>query len=277
MKEEFNRIIDTLEKPYDEVSLFREMSTYLCKTKADSIFVDEVHGQAGMIEYRSSFTGKAEEVEIADLQIINYNKAKNETRICFVQVKHQKRKGLKDFFSFPGDGLQWELLRSRCNIIVPNRNNFPEHILSFTNYLSITSYGIFHTDNDGKMEFLFTLPEHFCINLPQKKTSMRFCGGSFCSPLYCLNHQITHEIKTICCMDAFEDEICKGNIGALVDASTDGTILAYIASVLKTIYENTHNLLADEIIHQPQFQSIGGPDLKNYLNTLLVISKDKED
>ena len=171
MKKYLNQRIATTDKNVDEKYLFCCIADYFNVVGCKSTFVEKVH--QFYIKYPSIFAGTLKKIEIADLQIVNHDISTNQTRLCFIQAKY-KREQPRMLLDFEGNAFQWELLRNRPNIIDEYNNGFPEDILSFTNYKSISSFGIFYKDSEGKIDFLFSIPEKIEISQEKRKTSMNY-------------------------------------------------------------------------------------------------------
>lgn len=274
-KQEFNDLIDKSTN-INEVSLFRCMSDYFnAQSNIETAFF-EVHQHKGFIDYHSEFTNLIKKIEIADLLIINYNVAKNETRICFVQAKY-KREHLFNINFFPcrGNGFQWELLRRRCDIIDAYHKGFPQNILNFNReYLAITSFGIFYHDGNNKINFLYSIPERFSIASPRKETTLYYTGDILCPSHYCLTLSCVRETPFVETIDGFESALTEGNIGAPIIKNT--MIEQYIHNSLIAFSKITSNQLLYKIFNAINI-NIENPAAETVpINTLVVYSGDKE-
>ena len=272
MKKQINAVISTTTKKVDEVFLFTELMNNLNNNNASSCFVKSVHSNAGYIDYFSTMTNSIKKIEIADLLIINHNTTKNETRICFLQAKYKKN-SYKSFLSFNGDALQWELLRTKPDVIDTYNNGFPSDILNFTKYQTITSYGIFYKDVLNQVDLLFTLPEHLAPSKFQKRTTLKFNGTGNCPIHNCTKGVCPKETISICYLDGFENELYRGNIGAPLDMAKK----KYVSRLLKTIHQNTENSFI------LRFSELSGIEFNEftesapYINTAILITNGKNN
>jgi hypothetical protein len=209
MKKEINAAAKAAPK-VGEIFLFREMANSLSMyTRA--MFIQEVHGRKGWVQFPSVLTGKNETKEIADLLIICKNK-KNEIKISFLQAKFHKRFG-RPFLKFHGDYLQLELLQTRPNINPNNIFRFPSNILNFSNYFSLTTYGIFYIDHNNEINLLYTI----AVLLRQMGTKLTggimFPGHPACPHSNCFTG-MQLEVCSTCEIDLYERALLSFMIGA---------------------------------------------------------------
>ena len=123
-----------------------------------SFFPAKVHGTK--VSYMSPLLNQKVTREIADLMIICNLRFKKEIRLSFMQAKREvkmiKENSILDKFN--GEYFQWELLKERPTLL--SSAQFPKEILSFTNYKSITSYGIFYKNFKSKWRIEYFIPEY---------------------------------------------------------------------------------------------------------------------
>lgn len=276
MKKALNSTVASWNRTPSEIDLFTELMSSLNQNVSLSCFVKSVHSHAGFVDFQCELTNKMEKVEIADLQILNFNQSKHQLRLCFLQAKY-KRHHYRKFITFAGDNYQRDLLSRRCAVVDTYQNGFPSNILSFTDYRTITSYGLFYRDKQGSIDLLFTLPEFLRpYSSVKKATRFQFPGSSRCPDPHC---RIAHPDETIsiCSIDGFESELINGNIGAPIDAGVD----SYISTLLQSMYQRT----GDPSILR--FQGIVGDVLPsssdgisaapNNINTFLVVTTGNAD
>lgn len=225
MKKEINSAIAKLTKTsVNEIILFREMARLFNHSSISrSTYVEEIHGNKGLVEFYSSYKGAIKRVELGDLLIITYNKARKEIRICILQAKYKKKKYYR-FLNFMGNLFQWELLNTKPTIDDKSKFNFPSNILNFrTDYRSISAYGIFYYDNiNGEIDFLYTMPEFIVPSsapvIPVKYGSKGFhfrCPVKTGSPNRgCINGINDKEAISTCSIDMFEEQVLLGKVGS---------------------------------------------------------------
>lgn len=271
MKSSFNVVATKYQNP-NEINLFEILMKQLNSSKTRTCYVKSVHAHAGFVNYNSLITGKIKKVEIADLQILNFNRARNELRMCFLQAKY-KRSRYRNFISFPGDNYQLELMTLRCQIMDKYNNGFPQDILSFTSYQTITSYGLFFIDRSGEIEFLFTLPDHLHpSNRTKRTTTLLFSGKCFCPNVNCRMGVNVNETISICSMDGFEQQLQIGNIGAPVAHHT-----RYVSSLLGSMYRRTNQSFIREFSSVAHIPIDDSSSSVNNIDTFLVISEGGVD
>lgn len=268
MKQLLNNGINTL-PTVNEVDLFRLMANIFNTNTSKSAFVNEVHGQRGFIDYHSTFSTGLKKIEIADLLMITCNRWSNEIRICFIQAKYRRR-NYRRFLTFGANLYQWELLKDKPNIIDNYNKGFPQNILNFSHFESITSFGIFYKDHLGQIDFLYTLPKHIQKRNLNKYQTMDFYAGCHCPNSRCLAGIMPDETISTCSIDIFEREALACRIGAPIDSS----VKPYIASLLNSMRRN--NLDNGELINEfiGRFD-INTNDLNSnyyYPNTILLLT-----
>lgn len=268
MKNQLNEAIKTTTKKVDEIFLFSEMMNIFNNNSTRSCFVKSVHSHSGFIKYHSKITNDIKKLEIADLQILNYNKSKKELRLCFVQAKYKKSFYNTKFISFRGNAYQLELLRDRCDIIDAYNNGFPKNILNFTKYKTITSYGVFFTNRNNEVDFLFTLPEHLNASSNKVNTTISFRGYCICPNQNCTAGIQKNETISICSLDGFEKQVLIGNTGAPINHQ----LRPYISSLLNSIYKETGNDIAQEMMRYSDFRIDNSTPKVQYINTMLFIT-----
>jgi hypothetical protein len=296
----FDAALGPTERP-TEIDLFRALAGALTQRGSLASFeprstaIEETHGRKGWVSFESEITGKTARIEIADLLIVNLCKQHInacleeviETRICFMQAKRSVKN-----IVIPSEkncALQWELLHRRCDVD-DAKKRFPRNILNFTEYKTITSYGVFYKDS-GIWELLFSIPENFHAHaLPLRRNSTI----QFCRPLfeghteqgYKANNAILESpvpVETVYTdsLNAFEHELCRGTIGAPIPAARN-EITASILDILFSIdiattnqtsktlaYEIARNLGGD--VSDGKHENIAYPDM------LLIVTGGCDD
>jgi hypothetical protein len=232
MKKEINNAAKVALK-VNEIFLFKEMATSLNR-HSRSMFIQETHGRKGWVQFASNLTGKNETKEIADLLIICKNQ-RNEIKISFLQAKYHK-KSTAPFLKFYGDYLQLELLQTRPFISPNNSFRFPPHILNFSSYKSLTTYGIFYLDSNNEINLLYTIATHLKQVGKRLKGSILFPGNHSCPQINCFTG--THvEICSTCEIDLYERALLSFFIGAPI--IHDASILLSIRGILsRALYQN---------------------------------------
>lgn len=161
MKKEINNAIKT-KKEINEVLLFRSMADAFNNNKySKCIYVEEIHGGKSIIGFPSKYRrGNEVKVELGDLLLLTFDKARQELRICILQAKY-KSEVYRKYLNFRANLFQWELLLEKPILTDVRHTGFPKNILCFQNgYFSITAYGIFYHDRNGEIEFLYTVPHN---------------------------------------------------------------------------------------------------------------------
>jgi len=243
MKAEINTSIKLL-KVVNEINIFRAMEKSLAK-KTSAVFVKETHGRSGLVEYTSNNCPVPVVKEISDLLIVSFNPNNSITRICFLQAKYH-RNYITPFLKFKGDFYQWELLRLRPTIKNFGNSYFPSDILSFTNFKSITAFGVFYYDFNNDIDMLFSIPELIKPTKIKKhksnpSTTLIFQGKKNCPLINCWT-STTNELMTTCNLDVFETQLLKGVVGAPINGYK--SIESYLHMAIKSIQKDySHDLL----------------------------------
>ena len=238
MKKQLNA---TINPSCNEVDIFRAMAKILDSThyyhNVRSIFVKEVHGAKGYVTFNSSYFPLNNPItkEIADLLFVVHHRPTHQIRICFLQAKYL-RKG----YPFPGflaDIKQWDLLCHRYKLIQSTQKmNFPKTILSFTEYKSITAYGVFFKDYANKMDMLYTIPD-FLDPLGRQKKLFFFPRVPLC---YCRRISNVHYPEHIfsCAIDCFIYHLLNGEVGAPIERHP--SIVSWLLSLLHCAHAIHH-------------------------------------
>jgi hypothetical protein len=244
MKVEINNAILKKNKlKFGEIFLFREMTKSLNKY-VPAVFVQETHGRRGWVRFQSQITQDIRQKEISDLLIICYNKPTNEIKVSFLQAKYHRTKTVP-FLKFHGDYLQLELLKDRPDIDPNNIYRFPQNVLNFSCYRSLTNYGVFFHDNNGEIDMLYSVADF----LNQTNTtgligSIQFPGNSNCPRANCFTSNASEMVST-CNIDLFEKGLINFQIGAPI--SRNPMISRYFKGLLRQI-QKSGNLDADQSI-----------------------------
>ena len=230
MKQEINAAVHKATK-VGEIFLFREMATSLNK-HARAVFVREMHGRKGWVEFSSTITNRMARKEISDLMILVFNKAKNEAKLCFLQAKYHRTSRLP-FLKFHGDYLQLELLKDRPKIHPRNYFGFPDNILQFSpNYRSLTTYGVFYHDSSGNIDMLYTVAKYLSmVGSNGTRGDICFPGGIICHRRpHCLTRS-NLELLTTYSIDKFESELLAYEIGAPINHNSK--VFAFVNDLLR--------------------------------------------
>lgn len=223
---------------FGEIFLFREMANSL-NNITPTIFVQETHGRRGWVQFHSEITNSVRQKEISDLLIVCLNKPTNEIKISFLQAKYH-RTTINPFLRFYGDYLQLELLKKRPVIHQNNFLGFPENILSFSNFRSLTSYGVFYHDTGSSIDMLYSVSDLLNQeNLNRLVGSIIFPGNQECPKMNCFTANRKEMIST-CNLDLFERGILSFQIGAPINSNT--MIEAYFKKLFKYIISNANGL-----------------------------------
>lgn len=260
MKTQLNIKLQALAS-FGEIDIFENMSLILNHTipETNAIFVKKTHGRAGFVNFNSNTCGNVTR-EIADTLSIVYNKHINEIRISFLQAKYNRNKNIKPFLKTPNsDYCQWDLLKNRYPIQSKGSIQFPTDILRFTNYKSITSYGIFYW-NSTMIDMLYTIPDilqpsvYPCINQKQKVT-LTFPGHQHCPRQGCFTPNPLHnELFSTCNIDLYEQFLLNGFIGAPIERSAPK-----IRNFISTLLQNANNQKSSKIFEEIK-KALGAED-----------------
>lgn len=219
---------------FDEIFLFREMAKSL-NNITPTIFVKETHGRRGWVQFHSEITNTVMQKEISDLLIVCLNKPTNEIKISFLQAKYH-RTTINPFLRFHGDYLQLELLKRRPDINQNNFFGFPQNILNFSNYRSLTSYGVFYHDAGSSIDMLYSVSDLLRQeNLNVLKGSIVFPGHQECPMINCFTAN-RKEMLSTCNLDLFESGLLSFQIGAPIN--NNKMIEAYFGKLFKYIISN---------------------------------------
>jgi hypothetical protein len=248
MKVEINKLVNNLSKK-NEINIFRAMASAINKT-SKSLFVIETHGKKGWVKYFSKSTQTSVRKEISDLLIVSYDINTKTTKISFLQAKYHKTQ-YKKFLYFLGDYFQLELLKERPDIDKNNFFGFPQNILSFTTFKTISSYGIFFYDKKKRINMLFSIPELIYYktmrtDIKYPKTTLIFKKMKSCPQFDCAISNNSEAI-CICDLDIFEFLLLSYKIGAPINNTP---IEGFIRNIVKNIiYKNEDNELLRDIFN----------------------------
>lgn len=270
LRADWNYILQSRYRNPKELDLFRTLMEVLQMRNRQYVFIEETHSIV-RVGYLSPKLGyKQVNKEIADLLII-YNDTKNkEIRISFLQAKRSSSGCLfrcRLPYKFDGDFFQWELLVTRPKIIVANHKLFlcPD-ILSFTDYKTISSFGVFYEYVNGGWDMFFTIPEFlFPLNfykiIPKRNTKLQL---NYCLSYHMCNYNCSwqygkhKEVNFVCNIDTFEHVLLKGQIGAPIRRH-----LNIVSIIKKHISELNAHVNNDNTI---------GQDIKNRRLTALNLA-----
>jgi len=161
-------------KPINEIIIFREIQSILSR-RFNSILIEETH--QNKISYKSKALNNFIKREISDLLIITFSIKMKKAKMMFLQAKYERKKAPNDKqFSFKGDFFQYELLATRPTITNHStRFNFPRDILSFSNFDSIGSFGVFYKDTNQDIDMAYATAKDLSIKkkVTSKKQSLR--------------------------------------------------------------------------------------------------------
>lgn len=255
MKRELNAAISAAYKSgtkIDEIFLFKEMARQFNTSVTKCSYVEEIHGKI-YVDYISKYAlYNQKSVELGDLWIFTYDKAKKKLRMCIMQIKYKKRRYYR-FLDIPINVYQWELLKERP-AVMSNNTRVPSNILNFRDdYDSITTYGIFYHDNISKnrdVDFLYTLPKFLIpkTSLPVPLTRKEWTFGFTCpqemgSPNFlCQRGFFPKETVSACSIDIFEQQVLAWRVGVPIDGKDD---LAWALALLERMKEGVDNTIDD--------------------------------
>lgn len=281
MKRRFNKNIVTTRMKLNEVNLFRQLATEFNTRFSRSTFVEETHSHKGFVEYDSRILGRRKVVEISDLLFITFNKALGEIRINFLQAKYQN-KPYKKFISFKGNVFQRELLSEKPDVIDIHGLGFHRNILNFTNYKSITSYGVFYVDIKGEIDFLYTMPEYTLPRSFKTKngiTTFYFSPGPYCPNASCTGGMWSDETISTCSLDVFASEVLNGRIGAPLTTTHMPYFRDLFASMLEIHPKNSVIQEMNDYFRYGNFDDYGNDSDSSsngyHPNTIIVITEGK--
>lgn len=251
MKNAINLAIKNVSK-INEIRIFRAMAKSLNEHHASAFFVKESH--QCYVKYKSLSAGKLVQKEISDLVIVSC--LDQSVRLCFLQAKyHKKHLEGKRFLDFEGDYFQWELLNHRPLIKNCGRKVvFPEDILSFTDYYSIGSFGVFYYDTESKIDMLYSvanliIPKAVKSDPKRAKTTLCFPGTSSC-PLTGYKNQCEREMFSTCDLSQFEKGLLLHKVGAPIPGNSNTA--RFIAGILCAAKDSSKNkgfnLMVDKLI-----------------------------
>ena len=170
MKGQLNRRLKGISR-VDEITLFREINLILSKTFTTTL-IEETHQHK--VDYKSKAINDFVKREISDLLIIVFSRKIKKSKMTFLQAKYEVKNSFsKGQFSFKGDFFQYELLSTRPNIKNKSKFNFPVDILSFSNFDSIGSFGVFYKDGKGLFDMAYATAKDLSINKPVRLKSQK--------------------------------------------------------------------------------------------------------
>jgi hypothetical protein len=250
MKKELNAYIAS-HKSFGEIELFREMQDVL-KKKYKCILIEETH--QNYVSYTSPSVSSLVKKEISDLWIIAYSPKRKKSRMTFLQAKYKKRShNNSPTFTFAGDYFQYELLSTRPDIVNHNRFGFPTNILSFTNYHSIGTFGVFYYDSDNKLDMAYCIASHLlCKNKPVKKG--RYCNRqlefpllSTCQALFIASCSTKMELCSSLSVNIFVRSVLGLVVGAPIDNNPD--IQSFLSSFFQTLNKTLNNNVVQDFLN----------------------------
>jgi hypothetical protein len=275
MKTEINQAIFKKSNfNFGEIYLFREMTKSL-NNYLPAIYIHETHGRKGWVKFHSTLKNDTRQKEISDLLIVCVNKPTKEIKISFLQVKYH-RTNTTPFLKFHGDYLQLELLSQRPSIDANNFFRFPQNILNFSNYKSLTTFGVFFHDRNGEIDMLYTTTDLLITtNINGLKGPIQFLGNPQCPKANCFTSNINEMIST-CNIDLFENGLINFQIGAPI--SQNNLISDYFSKLFKQIISNekkTENLnllksILDDFINNKDIPENLDPDTEGNPSMLII-------
>lgn len=241
MKREINKVAyrnDSL----DELTFFREMSKSLNKNAA-AVYVRETHGNRGLVKFPSKYYGTEKQREISDLMIISINTSTSKIKLSFLQAKYHRTR-TTPFLKFYGDYLQLELLSDRPDIDPNNSFGFPQNILNFSNFRSLTTYGVFYHDKIGQIDMLFSVADLLKPIGSSTKGPIIFPGHPYCPRLNCFTSN-SNEMLSTCNIDLFEKGLVSFQIGAPIirNSNIDSSIKALFMNLIPNSDKTTSDFL----------------------------------
>lgn len=280
MKRDLNIEVAKL-KNINEINLFKITADILNKT-TPTLFVEEVHGKLGFVEFNSKYGGKNKVVEISDLMIIIVSPLHREVKLTFLQAKYQRHIPKKKFISIKGSLFQWELLSQRPVLTAMlSKYSLPLNILNFTNYQSISSYGIYYHDKAGEIDMLYTIPEYIAPVSAICNATFNHKIGNSCPDYNCIIEKRGIETTCTCSIDNFYDELLNFKIGAPITTSEIG--YNYIRSLIKSLLEKYpgNTILLDVISNSfintniSSYQNLEEIQIDNFPNIMLICLKNE--
>lgn len=276
MKFELNKLIKKINS-LNEIRIFQAMAISLNnKTNTNAIYIRETHGRKGWVEFSSQKVNSQIIREIADLLIVVNNRKEKEIRISFLQAKYHK-KSINPFLHIHADYFQWELLFNRSIIKSIGKILFPQNILSFTNYKSISSYGTFYYDINNEIDMLYTIPDFLSptkLNPTKitKSTILKFPGYLNCPQKNCYT-QNNNEIVSTCSIDKYEYFLLNGLIGAPIN--NEYIIKQFIGNNIQNLINNLgENEILSEMSRALGYENNINNENKYGNMSLLIINTD---
>lgn len=152
---------------FAEIAQFRALMNSFASLQP-SFPIEEFHGSRHQIYFDTSkpwLPRKRARCELCDLLVVAYSKVDGlQVKMTLLQAKLSHSRypqigsaGLKgvDHLSFPANFEQWDLLANRPLLIPTTVFAPPPKLLKDATVPSIGSYGVFHKDGDGDVDFFY--------------------------------------------------------------------------------------------------------------------------
>lgn len=243
MKTDFNAYVSAHGSVIGEVVLFRALAHALSQ-KYKTLYLEETHQR--YVEFNSTAISASIQREISDLWIISFSRKKSEARMTFLQAKFDKKPKTSRIFKFSGEYFQYELLSDRPLIkdVSANTNLFPDDVLSYTNFDSVGTFGVFYYDSNGNFDFAYCIASFLqCTSKAKVKKqttrTLKFPPFSYrCFPW----PRYLNELICTTDMDTFEFYLTSMLIGAPFHQNHKITIM------LQRIFAATSNPIVSNFI-----------------------------
>jgi hypothetical protein len=232
MKSEINLLLNGT--ALNEVAVFRAM--HKCFNLAHkSTLIEETHQNYVHFDSLCLPTTTQIKREISDLWIIAYSPKNKDARMTFLQAKFKSKlmKHPFPYFKFSGEYFQYELLANRPDIINASKFNFPKDILSFSDFESIGTYGVFYLDSKGDIDMAFSIANQLHYNRPATKN--RQTSRQFMIPILktLIQKNINGEDELCSSLSLDDFEQCVINLKVGAQFISNYPILFYVISFLR--------------------------------------------
>jgi len=183
--------------------------------------------------------------------------------MTFLQTKYEKKtKNLVSPFKFKGEYFQYELLSERPEINDNSSLGLPKDILSFMDYETIGTFGVFYKDGLKEINFAYCSAKKINYrkrtNKKRQPRTLTFPNISFSESLSQINRQNHFELVTTLDIDCFTFSIL--NLITGTDIVRNINVLNYLFKLFSNISKKNYNInefidFLKNFVNNPNFEN----------------------
>ena len=230
MKNRINNIVDNAVEA-GEVDLFRAMQRILSENGHRCVYCEVVHQRYVSFIWKRTIKRRR---EIADLLLVTLNRTSKKVRVSFLQAKRYRRKVLSaPIYHFTGDFGQFYLLSQRPTLL----SGLPPCTLTFSPAESLTTYGVFYNDKNGRVDLFYVAADRLTTNSHSQRLVQLDFDTNKHGPLT-VSHEYNYqgdsysESVAIDGIDKFEHDLLAWKIGAVIPDCWTQTFLNRVFCIL---------------------------------------------